>query len=104
MCNDKEIMSRENPTDNGNVKPTHEIKKVTAKQNAINTATQDIRNSSDKTDWMLENVKSYSQNWGKMLSLTRKIEVQKLNPTSFQQSSKNLTILPYIQEQTIQII
>ena len=50
MCNYKEIMSRENPTDNGNVKPTHEIKKVTAKQNAINTATQDIRNSSDKTD------------------------------------------------------
>ena len=32
MCNYKEIMSRENPTDNGNVKPTHEIKKVTAKQ------------------------------------------------------------------------
>ena len=39
MCNYKEIMSRETPTENGNVKLTHEIKKVTAKQNAINTAT-----------------------------------------------------------------
>ena len=45
MRNDNEIRRRENTTDNGNV-----IKKVTAKQNAINTATQNIQNSYDKTE------------------------------------------------------
>ena len=104
MCNYKEIMSRETPTENGNVKLTHEIKKVTAKQNAINTATQNIRNSSDKTESDTTDIRkllvtSKTIKCWKMLSLTRK-----LNPTSFQQSSKNLTILPYIQEQMIQII
>ena len=104
MCNYKEIMSRETPTENGNVKLTHKIKKVTAKQNAINTATQNIRNSSDKTESDTTDIRkllvtSKTIKCWKMLSLTRK-----LNPTSFQQSSKNLTILPYIQEQMIQII
>ena len=50
MRNDKEIISRENPTDNGNVTTDLLNKKVTVKQNAINTATQGIKNSSDKTE------------------------------------------------------
>ena len=40
LCNDKEITSRENPTDNGNVTNDSQNKKETAKQNIINTATQ----------------------------------------------------------------
>ena len=90
FSNDKEITSRENPTDNGNVTNDSQNKKETAKQNIINTVTQNIENPSDKIeidttgmrkllvtlilgDSMVKDIKGL-----KMSSRTRKIEVQKL--------------------------
>ena len=88
LCNDKEITSRENPTDNGNVTNDSQNKKETAKQNIINTVTQNIENPKVETDTtgmrkllvtlilgdsMVKDIKGL-----KMSSRTRKIEVQKL--------------------------
>ena len=48
--NDKEITSREKPTNNGNVTTDSLNKKTTARQNASNATTQNIQNSSDKSE------------------------------------------------------
>ena len=48
--NDKEITSREKPTNNGNVTTDSLNKKTTARQNASKATTQNIQNSSDKSE------------------------------------------------------
>ena len=44
------LETEDNPTDNRNTRTDSLNKKVTAKQNAINTATQNIQKSNDKTE------------------------------------------------------
>ena len=44
------LETEENQTDNGNTRIGSQNTKVTTKQNEINTATQNIQNSNDKTE------------------------------------------------------
>ena len=44
------LETEENPTENENARTDSPNKKITAKQNAINTATQNTHNSNDKTE------------------------------------------------------
>lgn len=44
------LESEESPTENGNTRINSPNVKVTARQNAVNTATQNMPNSNDKTE------------------------------------------------------
>ena len=113
------MRTEESPTENENTRTDSPNTKVTAKQNAINAATQNLQNSFDKTesdtpdkrklpvtvilgDSMVKDIKSW-----KMSNCTRKVVVKHfsgaktkdMKPTSFQQSSKNP--ISYTHEQTI---
>ena len=120
-----QLETEENPTDNKNITTDSLNKKITASQNAINKANQNVQNSSIKLKEM-HRTKGSSQLpshlltlWFKGILWTLKAgkcqaviarlwwnisEVKKLrtgNPTSIQQSNKNLKILSHTQEQTI---